>query len=95
MHEQENLQYLGTCTKFTRTYYFYCFPGALTLRYLAFFFFMQTERSVDMLLHGKKPLVEVIVSAYVSELGSGFVSGGMNRQCSDIYSTYISSLFFV
>jgi hypothetical protein len=48
-----------------------------------------------MLLHGKKPLVEVIVSAYVSELGSGFVSGGMNRQCSDIYSTYISSLFFV
>ena len=27
-------------------------------------FFMQTERSVDMLLHGKKPLVEVTFYIY-------------------------------
>jgi hypothetical protein len=77
MHEQENLQFLGTCTKFTRTYYFYCFPGALTLRYLAFFFFMQTERSVDMLLHGKKPLVEVIFSVYISVSLGDIHSGGV------------------
>jgi hypothetical protein len=33
-------------------------------------FLVQTERSVDMLLHGKKPLVEVIfISMFLAVLG--------------------------
>jgi hypothetical protein len=38
---------------------------------------MQTERSVDMLLHGKKPLVEVIFSVYISVSLGDIHSGGV------------------